>query len=43
MDAIAETLIRAGAVIVFGVVFVAFVYLVTQRTPRKDRREEEWK
>ena len=34
MDPVADILIRAGAVVVFGVVFLTFVYMVTQRAPR---------
>ena len=37
MDFYTELLYRAGPLVVFGVVFISFVYVVTQR-PGKRRR-----
>lgn len=42
MDTLVEIALRVGPLLVFGVVFITFVYVVTQREPdktgRKDRR-----
>jgi hypothetical protein len=43
METMTEILIRAGAVIVFGALFIAFVYLVTQCAPGKHGRNADRK